>query len=84
MPSFSKSFSYYSTWINGQYLTIDESICIIKASSQSVTRRESGASKVLKKRKRLREPSGYNAFAKEFHSRQIEGEYEVSSIAVLL
>ena len=55
-----------------------------KASSQSVTRKESGASKVLKKRKRLREPSGYNAFAKEFHSRQIEGEYEVSSIAVLL
>ncbi len=38
---------------------------------------------VLKKRKRLREPSGYNASAKEFHSRQIEGEYEVSSIAVL-
>ncbi len=34
--------------------------------------------------KETKEPPGYNAFAKEFHFRKIEGEYEVSSIAVLL
>ncbi len=44
-----------------------------------MTTKESGSVRVLKRRKKLREPSGYNVFAKEFHTKKFAGGCNVSS-----